>query len=327
MRNYLRRNSDLFNPLSVWLCGMTIITTMMVTIENTSIFEAVWYSIVTASTVGYGGIIPQNMVVRVLSLIYILTSIGSLAAFIGALSGRSKLFTMKKRTGMIQSKTDSDVIIIGYPSEAKVKTIVKELKHLWKGVVITCITNQIENKPEWMQEDNIEFIQGRASERDVLERANVIKAKNILVLANDPTDPASDEYTSSAVMMCETINSNAHTIAEKVRDNKDLFTWASCDKIVDVCRASELVHEILYTGAIDFIDAIFSHDTPEAQKNIVVEMKGDNFFSWCNVSKKYISDGTICLGFSKDEGKTFTFAPKADTIIRNGDIIKVITRN
>ncbi|MCK5018521.1 MAG: NAD-binding protein, partial [Candidatus Peribacteraceae bacterium] len=251
---FLKNHGDWFVPLTIWVVGVILLSASMVLIENVSIQDSVWYTVITSSTVGYGGIIASEPVTRILTIIFIFTSIGSLTAFIGAFVIRSRKFTEKKRKGLMTSKRDPDVIIAGYPTEAKVKELVRGLKHLWKGVSITCVTNQIEEKPGWMVDEDVEFIQGRASERSVMERANLHLAEKVMILANDPTCPDSDEYTSSIVMLCEILNPNAHTIAEKVRDNDDLFKLAKCDKVVDVCRPSELVHELLHEGAIEFID-------------------------------------------------------------------------
>ena len=223
------------------------------------------------------------------------------------------------------SKRDPDVIIAGYPTEAKVKELVRGLKHLWKGVSITCVTNQIEEKPGWMVDEDVEFIQGRASERSVMERANLHLAEKVMILANDPTCPDSDEYTSSIVMLCEILNPNAHTIAEKVRDNDDLFKLAKCDKVVDVCRPSELVHELLHEGAIEFIDTIFSPDTPEMQKNMTLD--NEHSVQWYKLAGNFVILGVIPLGFSIDGGKTFKFAPHPDEAIPPKAVVKVITRD
>jgi voltage-gated potassium channel len=321
-RRWLKNNTDWLTPLLILAIGFVAVVLVMTTQEKLSFFDSVYFSIVTATTVGYGDMSPSTVAGKIIVIFYMLTAIVALGTAYNVFEVRSRKFTENKRRGFLDIKYAPDVVIIGYPTRDKVKEIVDKLQRNLPGCKIVCVTKQITERAHWMELQEVDFVYGPASEKKVLEKANVHKAKNILLLANDPTDPDSDEYTSSAVMICEIINPDAHTIAEKVRENDDLFKLASCDKIVNVCRPSELAQEILTPGAIDLIDTLFSANVPGSLENVKYEGEA---VAWEYVVQHYIRNNQIALGLAED-GQDFLYAPDRAYTVKDGTTIKVLTK-
>ena len=59
-------------------------------VEGWSYLDALYYSLITLTTVGYGDFTPQTGLGKVLSMVYIIFGIGIILAFIDAVMNRAK---------------------------------------------------------------------------------------------------------------------------------------------------------------------------------------------------------------------------------------------
>lgn len=87
---------------------------------------------------------------------------------------------------------------------------------------------------------------------------------------------------------------------------------------------NELAAEIVDAGAIDLIDSLFSPETMERRKNVHSGNKTKFLYA---IMKDAAMVGDIPVGFSKDDGRTFIFAPDPETEIPPNSIIKILTRH
>lgn len=225
-----------------------------------------------------------------------------------------------KRKGLMTVTKSPFLCIAGYPTESKVRAIVEHVRTQMPNSVIVCIADNIQEQPLWMQEQSVYFVHGRASDKQVLSCANIRKAKNLLVLSSDPTDITSDEYTFSIVMVAVTMQSNLYVVVEKVRQDDSLFSGTLCDKVVSVSRACELSHELLYRGALDIVDALFTPASSQMQDNAVLPLDLD----WRGVMSYYADRSQIALGYRLEGQNTFQFCPDKRVVLPKGTIIKIV---
>ena len=85
--NYLIKNKGL-TLISIPI-GLVLVTTLIYWLEkDVSTFsnwgEALWFTVVTASTVGYGDISPQTSGGRIFAGLFILFTLASLASILGS---------------------------------------------------------------------------------------------------------------------------------------------------------------------------------------------------------------------------------------------------
>ncbi len=99
-KTFLHTNGFIY----VLYCSVALILTSSILImyaEKQSFYDALWWSIVTATTVGYGDISPSSALGRVIAVILMLFDIG----FIGMLTGTITTFFTRK---MNDNKTNID---------------------------------------------------------------------------------------------------------------------------------------------------------------------------------------------------------------------------
>jgi voltage-gated potassium channel len=298
-------------------------------IEKLSVSDTVYYLITTATTIGYGDISPVTNLGKMLVIPYMFVSITTLGIVLSLTGEKVYHISLKIKKGLISVK-NSKLLIIGYPSETKVKDIITQLyaDETFKENKITIIDNMLEEKPEWMSEYNIYFIKGLGSDKSVLNRADIQNVETALILASNPTDILSDDSTSSTIAVIEALNSNVRTIAERVRKDTLLFESVGCDVVTRVTSAEILAQEIIDEGAIEIEKAIFSNTTVGTQYNLSLTKKDiENLFKknnikWSEIAILFIMKDAVAEGYKCKGEKYFNLSPKANDIIKDDFIIK-----
>lgn len=282
--------------------------------------DIVYFLVTTTTTVGYGDISPTTQIGRILSIFYMLLGIVLLALLFGEFTGRIQRLAEKEKKGFIKMKDKVKLLIVGYPSEEKVKELVSQLRseESFKNEKIVCITNTLDEKPEWFSEYSVIFKKGVASNSSVLEDININQVETALILAENSDDISSDDLSSSAVLVIEAINPEIRTIVEKVRKDDLLFKLAKADLITRVANASLLAQEIIHEGAIEFEAHIFNNNNGGTQSNFIVEKD----ILWKDLAVQLIMENKIPEGFKNPQQKEFNFMPNIDDLILSGATIK-----
>ncbi len=312
---------DSFFLLFVFLGVSILFALFMIFYEDYSVIDTYYYIITTATTVGYGDISPQSNLGKVLVTFYMVFSIAVLGIFLGKVADFIIGLNVKKLKGLIAMKKDVDLLIVGYAGSDKMSELVNELRddERFKKAVIVNVNNMIDEKQEWMDEYDVTFIKGLASDKNILLKANINTVKKVLILANNPNKIESDDFSTSACAVIKQINPKIEVIIEKVRRDNTLFDTVKADTVVDVTTPNILAQEILDTGAIELNNAIFSNDTEGTQYNF--HYQGESK-TWREIAIIALDLEAIAEGYKNPEQKQFNLMPSLGDEVTNGALIK-----
>ena len=88
-----------FRSLFYWVAGFLALGTWFYArVENWSILDSLYFSVITLTTVGYGDFSPQTSAGKIFTMIYVLIGLGLISGFV---------FLLAERTGIIK-KSDSE---------------------------------------------------------------------------------------------------------------------------------------------------------------------------------------------------------------------------
>jgi voltage-gated potassium channel len=293
----------------------------MVLMEGIGLVDAYYFLVTTATTVGYGDFSPQTDFGKFLATAYMVVGIALLGLFLGKITDVMVNLSSRRKRGLLTMKGEVDLIIAGYPGGEKVENIVSELRNdpRYAHAKIVCVNNQLEIKPRWMTQMDVDFVQGVVSDSKVLEMAGVKSAHTALILANDPATIESDDHSSSICAVIERVNPAVRTIIEKVRQDEMIFEVVDADTIVEVAAPSILAQEVLDPGATELQKAIFSTRTRGTQFNLHYQ-GGER--TWLDIAKTLLGKDTIPEGFRNPGDKHFNLLPAHDDLIKPGALIK-----
>jgi voltage-gated potassium channel len=226
--------------------------------ENLTLADSYWWTLVTATTVGYGDYYPQTNAGRYLvAFPLMLVGIGLVGAMVGLLTDAILEFSTRERKGIMKVKHLNHVIICNYPGHQKIAGIVDELRAVdeFAATDIVLITEAFDTLPVELADQNITFVRGNSTQEDILERANIREARGAIILARDNADIRSDERSFAiATVIHKIVSQTGHTVTTTVElvspRNLEMMRCSGVDRIVSTSGigSSLLVQEFLFAG-------------------------------------------------------------------------------
>ncbi|MCP4131650.1 MAG: transporter [bacterium] len=203
--------------------------------------DSVWWAFVTSTTVGYGDYFPKSQVGRVLGILLMFFGI----SLVGVITGNIASFLVEKQLkedrGLKDLKLKNHFIICGWKrnmGEVLRSVMGKNKSFLASEIVLinTAPPEDIENLKSEKEFAHINFIHGDYIDERVLNRANLKKAKKVLVLADRLVTGSVQEVDSRTVMSIITIKSmtkSAYTCAELLDSKFERYlSTSNCDEII-----------------------------------------------------------------------------------------------
>ena len=175
-----RRSFNLFIAVALLLIIGVIGMTGYTLIEGYSLLDAAYMTVITVSTVGFKEVHELSTEGRIFTIFLIMMSFGIFAYSISTITsylveGRLNTLIQGGRKNVELRKMKDHIIIVGYGRNGQ--QTAHDLLLLGKSVVV------VEKNHELIlshQENKVAFIEGDATEDDVLEKAGIRKAEALI---------------------------------------------------------------------------------------------------------------------------------------------------
>jgi voltage-gated potassium channel len=208
-------------------------------VEEKTIIDSLWWTIVTLTTVGYGDISPITIAGRLVATINMIVGVGVLAIFSASLASFLVSKKIKEDLGMSSFKFENHIVLCGWNYRAEV--ILKEFRQDSDFVNAPIILiADIDRKP--IDDENLYFIQGKVSD-ETLNKANIAHAKTAIILGDDNLDHnARDATTILSTLTVESLASSVYTIVELMNPAYiDTCKKAHADEIIVSSHLSSML--------------------------------------------------------------------------------------
>ncbi|AZR74567.1 hypothetical protein BBF96_14925 [Anoxybacter fermentans] len=215
--------------------------------------DALWWILVTMTTVGYGDLYPVTTGGRIIAVFVMLAGIGLLTVIIGVFASAIQTINLRKEMGKLITSFKDHIIICGWSEKAV--HIIREL-HSEKvvGDNPVVLVADLETNP--FENDNlVHFVRGRIDSDDVLKRARVDRARSAIVLNEDGED-------ATTVLACLTIrklNPDIYIVAEVSKsENRSHFETARVNEIIvnSEINSRLLLRSALHCGIAQVIEEL-----------------------------------------------------------------------
>jgi len=290
-------------------------------IEKWSFMDALYMTIITLATVGYGEVNPVSMKGRLFTVVlivlgggYFLYVVGNIIQFI--VEGRIRLVLGRHKLDSQINKLKDHYIICGYGRIGRVLTTYLIQKYI-NVVVVERNTNCIET----MNEDGILYIVGAATDEKILKKAGIQRAKGLV------TAVATDADNVFLVLIAKQMNPRLFIVARASQNSaKKTLLAAGADKVISPydLGARRMAHAILRPTVIRFLEMAFTDDSTDIQLEEFI-VKSNSSLIGVSLMDSNIRQtlDLIIITISKPDGRMI-FNPGAATVFDDGDIVVVV---
>lgn len=290
-------------------------------IENWSLLDSFYMTLITVTTIGYGEVHPLSTSGRILTIVLIVNGVGIMGYFLGTFTQYlvegeiQKTFGLRKMQKDIKNLTDH-YIVCGYGKVGR--QVVHELS-LHKNINIVVVESKLE-MAEAAREDGYYTIHDDATADDALTQARVQNAKALVGAVGSDADNVFITLTA------KDFNPNIFVVvrAESPLSQKKLRR-SGANRIIspDMIGGKKMALAAIRPNIVEFMDII----TPDEKTNFTIEeiiVSHDSTLAGHTLleSKVRQQAGVIIIGIKK--GDVFIFNPIASDRIEGGDILIVV---
>ena len=187
--------------------------------EIRSIPEALWWAIVTMTTVGYGDYTPHGALGRVLAVIIIFAGITLMAVLSGTIASRLVARRLRANQGLMPIKVKDHIIICGW--HHKIESLLNALLNIETedtDFQIVLINEEPEDKMQSLKNQygytRIKYIRGEFTKEATLKQAQLEHARAVIILPTEqPTGGTTDEKTILASLTIKNLNPKVQVVA------------------------------------------------------------------------------------------------------------------
>ncbi len=304
--------SLIFVVLSVGTAGYMII-------ENMNFLDALYMTVITVTTVGFGEVKKLNHDGKIFTIFLIASGFGvfTYAATAGAqilVEGELKELFKKKRLKKEINKLKDHFILCGFGRMGQI--ISKEFKaNGIKFVIVEKDENLLKDREDLL------YLIGDATKDEVLKEAGIKRAKGLISVLT------SDAENLYVVLSARALNSKLFIVVRAIEEEAEKkLKIAGADRVICPYRIGSLriAHTVMRPNVVDFLEFVTRSEYMDIQ---IEEIKVSETSPLVGKSLGELRIGSeigaIVIGIKRSDGK-IEFNPSASTVINKNDILIVL---
>jgi voltage-gated potassium channel len=272
-----------------------------------TVFDGVWWAIVTMSTVGYGDYVPESILGRLIAMLVILSGVGFLTTYFVSLASAAVATQNAQLEGKGMFRGKNHTVIVGWNERAK--EVIDQLLLLKNGTMITLIDETLDKNP--YTDHHVHFIKGKPNIDTSLLKANIRHASIVLITADQNKDEhQADMYSILTLLAAKGLKRDLYCIVEILKEeNTTNAKRAGADEIIQTNKQSSffMLNSILANGISNTILSILDQLKGSKIKFIPVKEEWQPL-SFQELSSHLLEQQILLLGVKK-EGQTYINPP------------------
>jgi voltage-gated potassium channel len=293
------------------LCVAAAHSGLMVVFEGLPFQQALWLTMTTVTTVGYGDLSPQTLAGQISTILLLyLVGIALLAQVVGEyIDYRIETRERMARGQWRWKKMKDHILILNTPSTDRVtylERLIQQIRNtpgLCELPVQLLTTSFPDGLPESLKILGVVHHTALPESSGALRNVNLDKAAYVLVLAEDAHDRRSDSCTLDILDHIKRAHVGAYVVAECVHDNnKSRFIHVRADAVLRPVRAYPelLVRALAAPGTEQILENLFTYQGVHPHR-FDVSISGLN---WGQVVAKLLDAGVgTPLGYVQQDNQ------------------------
>ncbi|WP_100373870.1 potassium channel family protein [Bacillus sp. FJAT-45037] len=286
-------------------------------------FDAVWWALVTVSTVGYGDFVPHTTIGRILGIILIFSGVGFMTLFFTSLAAQTISSVNAFREGTLTYMGVEHIIIIGWNERSR--HAIDNLNKMKPQSNIVLIDDTLEELPPGFKQ--LHFVKGNSTEDATLKQANIGLASSVLITSQH----YGNEFSADASSILSTLavksqHPEVYTIVEILtKQQLPNAKRAGADEIIESTNltGSVLTNSLLFHHLSDVIDDLLTFDKKNQLKYvpIIEEQVGQHFSA---ILSSLYKEGELLIGVKRADD--VLLHPQSDMKLEEHDLLILIKR-
>ena len=313
-----------YHPILFICLGIVLLaigTVGYVLIDNWPVMDALYMTVITLTTVGYGEIRDISNTGRLFTIFLIIMGVGFYLYVVSYIiqflvEGRIREVLGRRRLEQQINRLKNHYIVCGYGRIGRV--LCRYLVQKYLDVVV--IEKNLDRIPV-IDEDGVLYIIGDATEEATMVRAGIDRAKGLLTVL------ATDAANVFLVLTARQHNPDVFIVARaEMNATKNTLLAAGADKVISPydLGARRMAHAILRPTVIHFLELAFADDQTDIQlEEFTVGSKSTLAGVKLMDSKIRQDMNLIIISIQKSDG-SMIFNPAADYLITQGDTVIVV---
>ncbi|WP_010175650.1 potassium channel family protein [Bacillus coahuilensis] len=306
---------------SIVLMNLIIVagTVGFMIIEELNIFDALWLTMITVLTVGYGDAVPESGTGKLFALIIIPVAIGIVSYAMGSIASLllegefSESVRLKRMKTKIQ-KLEDHIIVCGVGRVGE-----QVLEHFReKGVNAVYIDENVDQLKSIMRDEEV-YLVGDATDDKMLVMAGLEKAKGVIATLPSDADNVFITLTAKGIMP------DIHVVARAEKPSSvDTLRRAGADKVINPSSlgGKQMVLSMLKPVSVEYVDMMFhSSDHDFGFEEIIIKegstLEGTTLGE-ADIRAKY---GVTVVAIHREANLITN--PQADVQLKSGDKLVV----
>ncbi|MDQ0481057.1 potassium channel family protein [Guptibacillus hwajinpoensis] len=285
-----------------------------------TVFDGVWFAIVTASTIGYGDASPESVKGKAVAIVFIMFGAGFMTFYMAKLASTFVIKQGAIGRGERGYARSNHVVIVGWNSRSR--HTIKDLLANQPERSIVLIDHSLTENP--LQKEGIHFVKGNPGEDRTLKSANVREAHTVLITADQyKSELEVDMQTILTLLTVKGINPTVYTIVEILSPEQIVNAErAGADEIIESAHllSTVMTNSVFSHGISTTLLEMLTHLKPNQIDFMSAEAFSDD--SFCDVAQSLNEKDILMIGVKR--GKELVMNPSPSFIIQSDDYLLVI---
>lgn len=302
--------------------------------ESLGFWDAIWWAMVTMTTVGYGDYYAQTPIGRyAISYPCMLVGIGLVGYLISSLVESMVARMQRFRRGEMKINFSKHIILCNCFSVKKIVNLILELRDSAdnKDCEYVLICDEFEELPDELGRMNIKFVKGSPAEEMILEQANLKECSGVFVLEKNHLNQESDAFSLAIVSMINMITENCQLRPKVVVEvvNKESIKSMKFSGVAGVVATEGIsdrliVQEFLYPGVYDIVQQIISNSIGSQFYIFKTRLKG---FKFKEIQMKVLQHPEDIQVIGVIRGDEQLINPSKEYMVEQGDKLIVLAES
>ncbi|WP_100405273.1 potassium channel family protein [Bacillus solitudinis] len=290
-----------------------------------SLFDGIWWAIVTVSTVGYGDFVPVSTFTRLIAIALIFIGIGFMTLLVTSFATSAVSAQQLLREGGLSFMGKEHVIIIGWNERSN--HAIQNLQKEKPMQSIVLIDETLEQLPTSIFHRHLHFIKGNSSEDTVLKQANIGFASSVLITArHEGSEFSTDARSILTTLAVRSHSPNTYIIVEILtKEQMENARRAGADEIIasTTLTGAVLINSLLYHHLSDVLDDLLKFDKINQLifYPVRTELVG---LAFSDVMSHLYHEQLLLIGLKRDEN--ILLHPEGSLIVKTEDELIVIKK-